>query len=75
MVGDLIELLRTFDVSLISLPGLCMTLLVGFDKMNVTMPIGSDSPSGAFEGVLPMDRISFKLIYDFELKWSEMAVS
>ena len=66
MEGDLIELLRTFNVSIdwtiISLPGICMTLHEGFDKMNATMPIGSDSLSGAFEGVLPMDQISFKLL-------------
>ena len=66
MEGDLIELLRTFNVSIdwtiISLHGICMTLHVGFDKMNVTMPIGSDSLSGAFERVLPMDQISFKLL-------------
>ena len=66
MEGDLIELLRTFNVSIdwtiISLPGMCITLHVGFDKMNVTMPTGSDSLSGAFEGVLPMEQISFKLL-------------
>ena len=64
MEGDLIELLRTFNVSIdwtiISLPGICMTLHEGFDKMNVTMPIRSESLSGAFEGVLLRAKIIFK---------------